>query len=116
MCCRDRSKNSKLLAFATVACYDLTMNLPATKTQKEISAIRTSLFRAVDSGDHGECRDIVRKAIHRIELLAKRLSNAPAELGKRGGQKTAERGPEFFARIAGMRKKRAGGRPPKESS
>lgn len=32
-------------------------------------------------------------------------------LGQRGGMKTAERGPAYFKRIAGMRKKRSGGRP-----
>jgi len=36
-----------------------------------------------------------------------------AVLGKMGGKATAKRGPEYFRRIAGMRKTRAGGRPPK---
>ena len=40
-------------------------------------------------------------------------SNPAAELGAKGGQKTAERGPEYFAKIAGMRKTNAGGRPKK---
>src|ERR1700680_1053121 len=40
------------------------------------------------------------------------LSLTPASLlGSIGGRKTAERGPEYFKRIAGMRKTRAGGRP-----
>jgi hypothetical protein len=34
-------------------------------------------------------------------------------LGKKGGLKTAQRGPEYFAKIAAMRKTRAGGRPRK---
>ncbi len=34
------------------------------------------------------------------------------ELGKLGGEKTAERGPEYYAKIQAMRKVRAGGRPP----
>lgn len=34
-------------------------------------------------------------------------------LGSRGGQKTAERGPEYFSKIAAMRKERKGGRPRK---
>ena len=37
-------------------------------------------------------------------------------LGSIGGKKTAERGPEYFQRIAGMRKVRSGGRPKKEDS
>lgn len=37
-----------------------------------------------------------------------------AALGAKGGAKTAERGPEYFKRIAGMRKTNAGGRPRKD--
>lgn len=35
-------------------------------------------------------------------------------LGAKGGKVTAKRGADYFRRIAGMRKTRAGGRPPKE--
>jgi P63C domain-containing protein len=38
-------------------------------------------------------------------------NNAAAELGKLGGEKTAERGPEYYAEIQALRKVRAGGRP-----
>lgn len=38
-----------------------------------------------------------------------------AALGARGGAKTAKRGPEYFAKIAGMRKTKAGGRPKKSA-
>lgn len=38
-------------------------------------------------------------------------NNAAAELGRLGGEKTAERGPEYYAEIQAMRKVRAGGRP-----
>lgn len=38
-------------------------------------------------------------------------NKAASELGKLGGQKTAERGPEYYAEIQAMRKVRAGGRP-----
>src|SRR2546422_79065 len=38
-------------------------------------------------------------------------NKAAAELGKLGGEKTAERGPEYYAKIQAMRKVRAGGRP-----
>jgi len=34
-----------------------------------------------------------------------------AVLGKMGGKATAKRGPEYFRKIAAMRKTRAGGRP-----
>lgn len=43
------------------------------------------------------------------------LTIEPASvLGKMGGKATAKRGPEYFRKIAGMRKTRAGGRPRKE--
>ena len=49
-----------------------------------------------------------------VKLADHLLSERPAAtLGKKGGLKTAERGPEYFKRIAAMRKTRAGGRPPK---
>src|SRR5436309_4331820 len=39
-------------------------------------------------------------------------NNAAVELGRLGGEKTAERGPEYYAQIQALRKVRAGGRPP----
>jgi len=84
---------------------------PPTKAQRELSAIRTSLFRAVDSTSYDECREIVRKMIRRIELLTERLSKVPVELGQKGGQQTARRGSEYFRQIAATRKTKAGGRP-----
>jgi hypothetical protein len=38
-----------------------------------------------------------------------------AVLGKMGGKATAKRGPEYFRKIAAMRKTKAGGRPKKDS-
>ena len=52
-----------------------------------------------------------------VKLADHLLSERPAAtLGKKGGLKTAERGPEYFKRIAAMRKTRAGGRPRKDES
>ena len=89
------------------------MNIP-NKAQRELSAIRTALFRAGDAPTHEECREIVSKTIRRVELLAERLAKVPAEIGKKGGTKTAERGPDYFRQIAAMRKTKAGGRPKKQ--
>jgi hypothetical protein len=51
-----------------------------------------------------------------VKLADHLLTEKPAAvLGARGGKKTAERGPEYFKRIAGMRKNKAGGRPKKET-
>jgi hypothetical protein len=38
-----------------------------------------------------------------------------AVLGKMGGKATAKRGPEYFRKIAGMRKTRSGGRPKQQA-
>ncbi len=35
-------------------------------------------------------------------------------IGRKGGAKTAERGPDYFRKIQALRKKRGGGRPKKK--
>lgn len=51
-----------------------------------------------------------------VKLADELLKASPAAtLGAKGGAKTAQRGPEYFRKIAGMRKKRSGGRPRKET-
>lgn len=51
------------------------------------------------------------------QLLSVVKAKPPAAvLGAKGGKVTAQRGPEYFAKIAAMRKTRAGGRPSKERS
>ncbi|HEY4258285.1 MAG TPA: hypothetical protein VGM66_13815 [Candidatus Udaeobacter sp.] len=54
-----------------------------------------------------------RESLHAALGLATALAavNPAAALGAKGGLKTAERGPEYFARIAAMRTSRKGGRP-----
>jgi hypothetical protein len=54
-------------------------------------------------------KDLVRRA------SADPLKTSAAALGSRGGSKTAERGPGYYAQIAAMRKNRKGGRPRKQS-
>lgn len=44
-------------------------------------------------------------------ITVKERKPAAAVLGAKGGQRTAERGPEYYRKIAAMRKTRAGGRP-----
>lgn len=58
----------------------------------------------------------LRELLTAASTLSKDLASRPPEavaLGAIGGKKTAERGPEYFARIASMRKVKAGGRPRK---
>lgn len=59
-----------------------------------------------------------RELLKAAEKLAEHLTteNPAVALGAKGGNKTAERGPEYFARIASMRKTKAGGRPRKSSA
>jgi len=49
--------------------------------------------------------------------MTEKLAPNPAAvaLGRLGGVKTAQRGPEYFRKIASQRKKFAGGRPKKSS-
>jgi hypothetical protein len=44
-----------------------------------------------------------------------RKNAAAVALGRRGGKSTAKRGPDYFRKIAAMRKSFAGGRPPKKT-
>lgn len=61
------------------------------------------------------------RAARALELLSASLKladhllevNPAAVLGSKGGNKTAERGPEYFKQIAAMRTNRKGGRPKK---
>lgn len=57
-----------------------------------------------------------RELLIAASALSKDLASRPPEavaLGAIGGKKTAQRGPEYFAKIAAMRKVKAGGRPRK---
>lgn len=49
-----------------------------------------------------------------MQRFANPLQAGAAAMGAKGGSKTAERGPEYYAQIAAMRKNRKGGRPRKE--
>jgi len=48
------------------------------------------------------------------DRFADTVKAGAAAMGQKGGTKTAERGPEYFAQIAAMRKNRKGGRPRKQ--
>jgi hypothetical protein len=67
-----------------------TTNLPEARTKRAVKLLDSALALTDD-------------------LLA--APSSAVSLGQRGGQKTAERGPEYFKKIAGMRKTRSGGRP-----
>lgn len=56
--------------------------------------------------------ELLTAALHMTDHL---LTEKPAAmLGSKGGKATAKRGPDYFRKIAAMRKERKGGRPPKK--
>jgi hypothetical protein len=81
------------------------------KTKQELARISKSLSLSLHSTEPEEWQSVVEKIIRRIDDVIQLLEQAPVEMGKKGGQKTAERGPEYFRQIAAMRTIRAGGRP-----
>jgi hypothetical protein len=92
-------------------------------TRTDLRALRSMIEEAdllITTLDLPEGRSIraheLLSAAKRItdQLLVTAKAKAAAALGKRGGQKTAERGSEYFRQIAALRKHRAGGRPPKK--
>ena len=57
------------------------------------------------------CQETTKAALALVSHLSE--TPAAAQLGKLGGSVTAKRGPEYYSKIASMRKTRAGGRPRK---
>ena len=56
--------------------------------------------------------ELLTTALHLADSL---LEVSPAAtLGSKGGKQTAKRGPDYFRKIAAMRKEHKGGRPTKE--
>jgi hypothetical protein len=62
-------------------------------------------------GRSQRARELLASAVFLADHL---LDISPAvALGKKGGKTTAKRGPDYFRKIAAMRKEKKGGRPPK---
>jgi hypothetical protein len=62
------------------------------------------------------CRELLRAALAITDdLLAQAKLPAAAILGRKGGSVTAEKGSDYFRRLAAKRKTRAGGRPRKSA-
>lgn len=77
------------------------------------------LLRRLELGEsqRRRCLRLVEGALGNLESITAALAGGVGVLfGSRGGQKTAERGPEYYRQIAAMRKTRAGGRPRKVKS
>jgi hypothetical protein len=88
------------------------------KHQTELNKICDGLREAIASIQPEECQEIVSQALRRAERLAESLASAPAKLGAKGGKKTAAlmtaKDPDYFKKLAAMRKTKAGGRPKSE--
>jgi hypothetical protein len=72
------------------------------------------LRQAQEAGTLDESRALIAEALQRVERLSKAVITAAVKRGRKGGSKTAERGPDYYRQIAAMRKTRAGGRPKKQ--
>jgi hypothetical protein len=91
------------------------------RKQNDLRALRNligeahDLLRTTMLPDERSARanELLTAALHLADHL---LEVSPAAaLGKKGGSVTAKRGPEYFRKIAAMRKEHKGGRPSKES-
>lgn len=84
--------------------------------KNDLNALRNIIAEAQDivnttelpEGRSGRLRELMASAIFLADHL---LEESPAAaLGAQGGKETAKRGPEYFRKIASMRKERKGGR------
>jgi len=86
------------------------------RARADIHHIAKALGSPISDTDRLKCVKRAERASERLDQALNTLSMNPASLlGSIGGKKTAERGPEYYARIAGMRKTRGGGRPRKQA-
>ena len=73
------------------------------------------LQQAQEAPSLEQSRTLIAEALQRVERLSKVVLTAAEKRGRKGGTKTAERGPDYYRQIAAMRKTRAGGRPRKQA-
>jgi len=90
-----------------------------TPRKQDLKSLRNLIERAhtivsttpMPEGRSEAATALLSAALHLANDL---LSVSPAAvLGKKGGKKTAERGPEYYAKIAALRTTHGGGRPKK---
>jgi len=93
----------------------------AKRSRTDLQALRNLISEAnliltttrLPEGRAERCQELLDSALALADHL---LSIRPAAvLGRTGGLKTAQRGPEYFRKIAAMRKERKGGRPKEQS-
>jgi hypothetical protein len=93
--------------------------MTARRSKQDLKALRDLIFGAhgilstttLPEGRSERACELLSAAVRLADDL---LSVSPAAaLGKKGGTKTAQRGPDYFRQIAAMRKENKGGRPRK---
>jgi hypothetical protein len=104
------------LAMTRQRCYGSNM-----ARKNDLRSLRNIIGEAQDivnttelpEGRSEKLRELLTSAIFLADHL---LEESPAAvLGEKGGRITAKRGPDYFRKIAALRKERKGGRPPKKS-
>jgi len=80
---------------------------------REMSKVRKRLRHGLKSATLEDCKACIEDSLELLDRVAQLVASPAILMGKLGGRKTAERGPEYFAKIAAMRKNRKGGRPRK---
>jgi hypothetical protein len=94
------------------------------KPSAELSALRNLIAeaenllatRTLPERRSQRALELLRAALALADDLSSQSAKPAATLGAKGGAKTAERGPDYFKKIASMRKVNAGGRPKKVSA
>jgi hypothetical protein len=82
--------------------------------ETDFGRIVSCLRQAMEARTVEESHALIAEALQRTEGLSKIIATVPVKRGRKGGKKTAQRGPDYFRKIAAMRKTRAGGRPKKQ--
>ena len=88
-----------------------------TRSRNDLRALRNMISEAHDilrttilpEERSQRAYELLTAAVHLADTL---LEESPAaKLGAKGGKQTAKRGPDYFRKIAAMRKEHKGGRP-----
>lgn len=91
--------------------------MPATDRERDMHALRNLIDEAHACLDgielpQGRAKRAAQLLTSALALTDDLIANPPAvSLGKLGGMKTAERGSEYYSKIASKRKTHGGGRP-----
>ena len=76
----------------------------ARSSESAFERLSTCLRQGLETSRLEDSRQLVSQALDRTERLAKAITTAATKRGRKGGTKTAERGPDYFRKIAAMRK------------